>query len=83
MVQRSIETPVTGFSVVYGLSNNDRAPVDNAKASFLGYRPTDNAEQFAEAILAETEPIGSQDPGNMCHGDGSQAWSLAIAVSLR
>ena len=68
MVQRSIETPVTGFSVVYGLSNNDRAPVDNAKASFLGYRPTDNAEQFAEAIVAETAPIDSQDPGNMCHG---------------
>lgn len=68
LVQRSIETPVTGFSVVYGVSNNDRAPVDNAKASFLGYRPTDNAEKFAEAILAETEPMDSQDPGNMCHG---------------
>jgi uronate dehydrogenase len=68
LVQRSIETPVTGFSVVYGVSNNDRAPVDNANASFLGYRPTDNAEQFAEAILAETEPMDSQDPGNMCHG---------------
>ena len=68
LVQRSIETPVTGFSVVYGVSNNDRAPVDNAKASFLGYRPTDNAEQFAEAILAETEPMDSQDPGNMCQG---------------
>ena len=59
---------MTGFSVVYGVSDNDRAPVDNAKASFLGYRPKDNAEQFAEAILAETEPMDSQDPGNMCHG---------------
>lgn len=68
LVQRSIETPVTGFSVVYGVSNNDRAPVDNAKASFLGYRPKDNAEQFAPAILAETEPMDSQDPGNMCQG---------------
>jgi len=57
LVQRSIETPVTGFSVVYGVSDNDRVPVDNANASFLGYRPTDNAEQFAEAILAETEPM--------------------------
>ena len=68
LVQRSIETPVTGFSVVYGVSNNDRVPVDNAKASFLGYRPNDNAEQFAEAVLAETEPMDNQDPGNMCHG---------------
>ena len=43
LVQRSIDTPVTEFSVVYGVSNNDRAPVDNAKASHLGYRPKDNA----------------------------------------
>jgi uronate dehydrogenase len=68
LVQRCIETPTTGFSVVYGVSDNDRVPVDNAKASFLGYRPKDNAEQFAEAILAETEPMDTQDPGNMCQG---------------
>ncbi len=68
LVQRSIDTPVTGFSVVYGVSNNDRVPVDNAKASFLGYRPKDNAEQFAEQVLADTPPMDNQDPGNMCHG---------------
>lgn len=68
LTMRCIETPVTGFSVVYGVSNNDRVPVDNSKASFLGYRPTDNAEQFAEQILAETDPMDNQDPGNMCHG---------------
>lgn len=68
LVQRSIDTPVTGFSVVYGVSNNERVPVDNAKASFLGYRPKDNAEQFAQDVLAEAEPMDSQDPGNMCHG---------------
>jgi len=68
LVQRSITTPITGFSVVYGVSNNDRAPVDNAKASFLGYRPTDNAEQFAETIFAESEPMDVSDPGNFCHG---------------
>ena len=68
LVRRCIETPVTGFSVVYGVSDNDRAPVDNAKASFLGYRPKDNAEKFATAILAETAPMNPQDPGNMRHG---------------
>ena len=51
LVQQSIETPITGFSVVYGVSNNDRAPVDNAKAQHLGYRPKDNAEQFAKAMF--------------------------------
>ena len=32
LVTRAIDTPVTGFAVVYGVSNNDRVPVDNAKA---------------------------------------------------
>jgi uronate dehydrogenase len=68
LVIRAIETPVTGFSIVYGVSNNDRAPVDNSNASFLGYRPKDNAEQFAEEILAKEPCLDPQDPGHMCHG---------------
>ncbi len=68
LVQCAITTPVTGFSIVYGVSNNDRAPVDNAKASFLGYRPKDNAEQFAEEIFAAEPPMDPADPGHMCHG---------------
>ena len=68
LVERSINTPVTGFSLVYGVSDNDRAPVDNSGASFLGYRPKDNAEQFAEAILSEAPPADPSDPGQMRHG---------------
>ena len=68
LVTRAIDTPVTGFAVVYGVSNNDRVPVDNAKASFLGYRPKDNAEQFAAETFAASDVLDSQDPGNMCHG---------------
>lgn len=68
LVQRAIDTPITGFSVVYGVSNNDRAPVDNAKARHLGYQPRDNAEQFAETIFAEARSLDPQDPGNTCHG---------------
>ena len=68
LVETSIVTPVTGFSVVYGVSDNDRVPVDNSKASFLGYRPKDNAEQFAEQILTEAPDADPQDQGQMCHG---------------
>ena len=68
LVERAIDTPVTGFTVVYGVSNNDRSPVDNSKASFLGYRPTDNAEQFSEKILAEAPTPDPSDPDQMCHG---------------
>lgn len=68
LVTRAIDTPITGFAVVYGVSNNDRAPVDNSGASFLGYRPKDNAEQFAQAILAEADPADPTDPGQFRHG---------------
>ena len=68
LTKRCIETPVTGFSVIYGVSDNDRAPVDNSKAHFLGYQPKDNAEQYAEQILADEPPMDPQDPGHLCHG---------------
>jgi uronate dehydrogenase len=68
LVLRAVDTPSVGFSIVYGVSNNDRAPVDNAKASFLGYRPKDNAEQFAEEVLAETGAPDVTDPAEMLHG---------------
>ena len=68
LVEKSITTPITGFSILYGVSNNDRSPVDNSQAAFLGYRPKDNAEVFAEEILARTPQADPQDRGQMCHG---------------
>ena len=68
LVTRAIDTPSVGFAIIYGVSNNDRVPVDNAKASFLGYRPQDNAEIFAAQVLAEAGPVDTTDPGQMCHG---------------
>ncbi len=68
MVRRAIETPITGFSVVYGVSNNDRAPVDNSKAQHLGFHPKDNAEQFAQEIFAEAGSLDPHDPANTHHG---------------
>ncbi len=68
LVEQAISTPTTGFSIVYGVSDNDRAPVDNARASFLGYRPKDNAEQFAGKILAEEPPQDLSDPAQLYQG---------------
>lgn len=68
LVERAIDTPTTGFAVIYGVSDNDRSPVDNSKAAFLGYRPQDNAEQFAAEIFAQ-EPKGDPtDLAQMVHG---------------
>ena len=68
LVERAITTPITGFSIVYGVSDNDRTTVDNHKASFLCYRPKDNAEQFAEVVLAEAEQSNPTDPSQMYQG---------------
>ncbi len=68
LVKVSINTPVTGFTVVYGVSNNDRAPVDNSHAHFLGFKPKDNAEQFAEKMLSGAAPANLKDVGETCHG---------------
>lgn len=68
LVQRSVEAPTTGFTVVYGVSNNDRSPYDNAGAAYLGFRPLDNAEREAEEILAKAAPMDPQNPEDMCIG---------------
>ena len=62
LVTRAIDTPSVGFSIIYGVSNNDRAPVDNARASFLGYKPQDNAEVYAADLLAAAPPVDTTDP---------------------
>lgn len=65
LVERSVDSPTTGFCVVYGLSANDRAPVSNARAAFLGYRPKDNAEDFAAGVLARAAPPDPRDLAQM------------------
>jgi uronate dehydrogenase len=61
LVVRSIETPVTGFTVAYGVSGNTRAPVSNHKVGFLGYKPQDNAEDWAEELFAKAIEPNPQD----------------------
>ncbi len=68
LVERAVDSPVVGFSIVYGISNNDRAVVDNSKAGHLGYRPKDNAEQFAKEVFADTPPLDNKDLANLCIG---------------
>lgn len=61
LVQRAIDTPTTGFAVAYGVSANTRAPVSNHKVGFLGYKPQDNAEDWAEALFAKASTPNPQD----------------------
>jgi uronate dehydrogenase len=65
MVEASVTAPTTGFCVVYGISDNDRAPVSNAKVSFLGYRPQDNAERYAAEVFARAATPNPRDLAQM------------------
>lgn len=52
LVRCGIEAPDFGYATVYGVSANTRKFWDNSEAGFLGYAPTDNAEEWAGEVLA-------------------------------
>ncbi len=76
LVESAVTTPIAGFSIVYGVSDNDRVCVDNSKASHLGYRPQDNAELFAEQILRAAPLANVNDKSQTCHGGAFAAVPL-------
>ena len=57
-----IDHPDIRFEIVYGVSGNTRTWWDNAAAERLGYRPEDNAEDWAETVMA-TAPEDPDSPG--------------------
>lgn len=68
LVTSAVTTPITGFTIAYGVSNNDRVGVDNSKASFLGYRPKDNAEIYAAEVLMKASAPDLNDKAQTRHG---------------
>ena len=68
LVQRCVEHPQFHFIVAYGVSNNLRSRWDNTSVKFLGYRPRDNAEDYAAEVMATSppeDPIAAQFHGGM------------------
>lgn len=65
LVTRSVEAHTVGYTNIFGISANTRAPVRNDKAAFLGYDPQDNAEDWAEALFANADDADPQDAGQM------------------
>jgi uronate dehydrogenase len=52
-----IEAPKVGYLAVWGVSANTRSYGDNSAAARIGYRPTQNAEDYAAEILAQPNPL--------------------------
>jgi uronate dehydrogenase len=56
LVSIGIDHPEIRFEIVYGVSGNQRSWYDNSNAVRLGYRPQDDSEAYAAAILAKETP---------------------------
>ena len=64
LVEACLTAPDLGFAVMYGVSANTRGWWDLAPALALGYRPQDDAEQWATEIEATPEAADfGVDPG--------------------
>jgi uronate dehydrogenase len=68
LMRIGLEHPEIHFEVVYGISDNARAWYDNANANRLGYRPEDQAEDYAASateadLKLPPDPIGEQFQG--------------------
>jgi len=57
LMMQCINVPDIGYMAVWGVSNNTRSYWDNTGAEKLGYKPKQNAEDFAAEILKQPNPL--------------------------
>jgi uronate dehydrogenase len=57
LIMRSITAPDIGYLAVWGVSNNTRSYWSNEGAERLGYKPVQNAEDYAAEILGRENPL--------------------------
>ncbi len=80
LVMRSIDTTHTGYSVVYGVSDNDRSNLSNIDSGHLGFKPKDNAEVYANKIFADDLTEELVDEGNKLHGGPFASTDLGVSA---
>ncbi|MEX3936243.1 NAD-dependent epimerase/dehydratase family protein [Paraburkholderia phymatum] len=68
LVRCSLFTNRVGHVVVYGASDNPVKWWDNTKAGFLGFRPRDSSEQFAERFPMTAPTVERDDPAQRFQG---------------
>jgi uronate dehydrogenase len=68
LVTIGIEHPDIRFEIVYGVSGNTRSWYDNSNAFRLGYKPQDDAETYADEVLAKEQP---EDPRAAAYQGGA------------
>ena len=79
LVTRSIDSISTEFSIIYGVSKNDRKNIDNSEAGHIGFLPQDNAEEYASQIFESDLTEELNDPGNQFHGGPFASTELGVS----
>jgi uronate dehydrogenase len=72
MFQACLTAPDPGFAVLYGVSDNTRGWWDLGPGRALGYHPEDDAERFAEQVLAASDDP-DRDAAEAAHVGGPLA----------
>jgi uronate dehydrogenase len=70
LVVASLSSPVVGYSVIYGMSDNPHVWWDNTPAKHIGYRPQDSSEPFRAAAEAKQPTLDLNDPAVIFQGGG-------------
>ncbi|MGW2377706.1 NAD-dependent epimerase/dehydratase family protein [Kitasatospora sp. NPDC001683] len=70
LVHAALTGPVTGHTVAFGISANTRAWWDLSTARALGYQPQDDAEEFAQELIAKLGELAADDPDYRYLGGG-------------
>jgi uronate dehydrogenase len=68
LIRIGLERPGIVYEVMYGVSANSRSWYDNRHAESLGYKPEDNSEANAAAILAKEQAAATDDPSELYQG---------------
>lgn len=68
LVTACLTTPVLGWSVIYGMSDNAVTWWDNSGARHIGYVPQDSSDRFRDAVYARTGPPDPADPAVQFQG---------------
>jgi uronate dehydrogenase len=66
-LRQSLFATRVGFTILFGMSNNDVAWWDNSKAAHLGYKPKDSSSQF-DASFPDSGQYPDQNASVTYHG---------------
>ena len=68
LIERIFLVPRLGCPIIYGVSANSASWWDNREASYLGWKPKDNAEAFRDRLDAEMDPPPADDVNAVFQG---------------